>query len=207
MEKVHPVKYKKVTKIHAPECNKAEKREQFFTKNINHFDMKTIITILTSVILLISQMVSAQSKSDKMYDSFANKDGISSFTFSKNMIDAVNIDLGEEGDEKSVTGDLHQIRFMSYNPEKGSLSGTDFIEKAISFLPKSSYFKYKDEEQDDDAEIWLMGGKKKFQECHIFLKNENENQMRFVVSFYGDFTVNDLKKLRKTGKEFSDDKE
>jgi len=52
-----------------------------------------------------------------------------------------------------------------------------------------------------------MGGKKKFQECHVFLKNEDENQMKFVVSFYGDFTVNDLKKLRKTGKDFSKDKE
>lgn len=165
--------------------------------------MKTFSTILSIVILLISQMVFAQSKSDKMYDAFASKDGISSFSFSKNMIDAINIDLGEDGDEKSVTGDLHQIRFMSYNPEKGSLSGTDFIERAIGYLPKPFYFKYEDDEQDNDAEIWLMGGKKKFQECHVFLRNENENQMKIIVSFYGDFTVNDLKKLRKTGKEFT----
>lgn len=165
--------------------------------------MKTITTIFSAVILLISQMVFAQSKSDKMYDTFANKDGISSFSFSKNMIDAINIDLGEDGDEKSVTGDLHQIRFMSYNPAKGSLSGTDFIERAIGYLPKLDYFKYEDNEQDKDTEIWLMGGKRKFQECHVFLRNENENQMKIIVSFYGDFTVNDLKKLRKTGKEFS----
>ena len=33
----------------------------------------------------------------------------------KNMIDAIDIDLGEDGDEKSVTGDLHKIRFLSYN--------------------------------------------------------------------------------------------
>lgn len=169
--------------------------------------MKTITTILSAVILLISQLTPAQSKSDKMYDVFANKDGISSFSFSKNMIDAINIDLGEDGDEKSVTGDLHQIRFMSYNPEKGSMSGNDFIEKAIGYLPKPAYYKYEDDEQDSDTEIWLMGGKKKFQECHVFLKNEDEKQMKFIVSFYGDFTVNDLKKLRKTGKDFSNEKE
>jgi hypothetical protein len=29
--------------------------------------------------------------------------------------------------------------------------------------------------------------------------------MQFVVSFYGDFTVSDLEKLRKTGKDFSED--
>jgi hypothetical protein len=167
--------------------------------------MKTITTILSTIILLISQMADGQSKSDKMYDAFANKDGISSFTFSKNMIDAINLDLGENGDEKTVTGDLHQIRFMSYSPEKGDLSGTEFIEKAIGYLPKSAYNKYEDDEQDSDTEIWLMGGKKKFQECHIFLRNEDEKQMKFVVSFYGDFTVNDLEKLRKTGKDFSKD--
>ena len=167
--------------------------------------MKTITTILSTVILLVSQLVSAQSKSDKMYDVFDNKDGISNFSFSKNMIDAINIDLGENGDEKKVTGDLHQIRFMSYNPEKGDLSGSDFIEKVIGYLPKSAYKKYEDDEEDSNTEIWLMGSKKKFQECHVFVKNESEDQMQFVVSFYGDFTVNDLVKLRKTGKDFSEE--
>jgi len=167
--------------------------------------MKTITTIITTVLILTSQMISAQSKSDKMYDVFANKDGISSFTFSKNMIDAINLDLGEDGDKKSVTGDLHQIRFMSYNPEKGDLSGTVFIEKAIGYLPKSAYNKYEDDDDDSNTEIWLMGGKKKFQECHVFVRNEEDSQMQFVVSFYGDFTVNDLERLRKTGKDFSEE--
>jgi hypothetical protein len=121
------------------------------------------------------------------------------------MIDAINLDLGENGDEKTVTGDLHQIRFISYNPEKGDLSGNQFFEKAIGYLPKSAYHKYEDDEGDSNTEIWLMGGKKKFQECHVFVRNEQDNQMQFVVSFYGDFTVNDLEKLRKSGKEFSEE--
>jgi hypothetical protein len=167
--------------------------------------MKTTTTILTAVILMVSQLAEAQSKSDKMYDTFANKDGISSFTFSKNMIDAINLDLGEDGEEKTVTGDLHQIRFMSYNPEKGDITGRQFLEKVVSYLPKSAYYMYEDDEGDGNTEIWLMGGKKKFQECHVFVRNEQDNQMQFVVSFYGDFTVNDLEKLRKTGKDFSED--
>ena len=169
--------------------------------------MKTITTILSTVILLLSQLVGAQSKSDKLYEAFANKEGISSFTFSKNMIDAININLGENGDEKSVTGDLHQIRFMSYSPEKGDLSGTDFIEKAIGYLPKSAYDKFEDDDTDSNTEIWLMGGKKKFQECHVFVRNQNASQMQFVVSFYGDFTVNDLEKLRKTGNKMSENEQ
>ena len=121
------------------------------------------------------------------------------------MIDAIDIDLGDDNDDKNVTGDLHQIRFMSYNPKKGSLSGPEFTKKAVGYLPKSAYKSYEGEDEDDDAEIWLLGKKKKFQECHLFIKNEDDDQMRFIVSFYGDFTVNDLEGLKKTGEGFSDD--
>ena len=63
-------------------------------------------------------MVNAQSKSDKMYEHFQRKRELITFSFSKNMIDAVNIDLGENEDEKKVTGDLHQVRFMAVQSGK-----------------------------------------------------------------------------------------
>lgn len=160
--------------------------------------------IFTLVIYVLTGFcANAQSKSDKMYDVFSGKDGISNFSFSKNMIDAIDLDLGNDGDEKNVSGDLHRISFMSYNPEKGSLSGANFTKKAIALLP-GSYKKLDIEEGDDtDAEIWLLGKRKKFKECHIFIQNEEKGQMRFVVSFFGDFTVNDIENLKNKGKEFS----
>jgi len=164
--------------------------------------MKRLFLIL-SLILASVVLAGAQSKSEKMYNAFDGKDGVMNFSFSKSMIDAIDIDLGDD-DEKKVTGDLHQIRFMSYNPDKGDLSGSAFTKKAIGYLP-SEYKKFEDEnEEDNDAEIWLLGKKKKFQECHVFITNENDDQMRFVVSFYGDFTVNDIEALKKKGKGFSD---
>src|SRR5680860_231872 len=167
--------------------------------------MQTIKVSLVAIMLIVVQLVSGQSKSDKIYDVFSGKEGVSNFSFSKSMIDAIDLDLGddEEG-EKKVTGDLFQIRFMSYNPKKGSLSGPAFTKKAVALLP-SQYKKYEDDDDDSDAEIWLLGGKKKFSECHVFITNEEDDQMRFVVSFYGDFTVNDLEGLKKTGKGFSND--
>lgn len=147
--------------------------------------------------------VNAQSKSDKMYEVFSGKDGISNFSFSKNMIDAIDLDLGDDEDEKNVTGDLHQVSFISYNPEKGSLSGSEFTKKAIGLLP-GSYKKLDiEEDEDTDVEIWLLGKRKKIEECHIFVTNDNEDQMRFVISFFGDFTVNDIENLKNKGKEFS----
>ncbi len=164
--------------------------------------MKT--TLIAILLAMITQFAAPQSKSDKMYDTFANKEGITSFAFSKNMIDAINIDFGDEGEEKKVTGDLHQVRFMSYNPEKGELSGYEFIDKATGFLPKTAYHKIENDDSDDDAEIWVSGGKRNFTECHVFIRNENETGNQFVVSFYGNFTLNDLQKLKKSGKDFSE---
>ena len=170
--------------------------------------MKTIIAIFFALgILLASLVTDAQSKSDKMYNVFDNKDGVTNFSFSRNMIDAVDVNLNNnDEDESNVTGDLYQVRFMSYNPKKGAISGSEFTKRAISYLPKSAYKKYEGE-KDGNSEIWLLGGKKKFKECHIFTKSDNNNQLRFVVSFYGDFKVNDLDKLKNTGKSISANEE
>ncbi|QGY44346.1 DUF4252 domain-containing protein [Maribellus comscasis] len=166
--------------------------------------MRTIRIFIVVTLVLAVQLSNAQSKSYRMYDAFANKDGVTNFSFTKNMTDAFNIDLGDDDDEKKVTGDLNEVRFMSYNPKKGGMSGPEFTKRAVGMLP-SQYKKYEDEDNDSDAEIWLLGGRKKFKECHVFLNNESDDQMRFVVSFYGDFTVQDLEGLKETGRSFSDD--
>jgi len=167
--------------------------------------MKEYFVLFVSLVVL-SFAGQAQSRSDKMYDALSELDGITSLSFSKNMIDALNINVGDEGDERKVTGDLHQVRFMSYNPEKGSMSGHEFLKKAVSYLPKSDYRKYEEKGSgDNDAEIWLMGSGKKYRECHVFFKNENSEGLQFVVSFFGDFRVGDLERLKKAGKDFSED--
>lgn len=166
--------------------------------------MKTLrITSAFLILLLTVFAATGQSKSDKLYEFFDEKDGITSFSFSKNMLDVINIEVGEDENEKDVTGDLHRVRFLSYNPQKGNFTGPGFLKKAISLLP-SRYKKYQDPNGEySDSEIWLLGRKKNFSECHLFIKNENENQLQFVVSFYGDFHVNDIKKLNDTGHNLS----
>ncbi|HKJ78253.1 MAG TPA: DUF4252 domain-containing protein [Prolixibacteraceae bacterium] len=164
--------------------------------------MKTITTFLALCFFVTTSL--AQSKSDKLYDVFAGKEGVTNFSFSKNMIDAINLDLGDDENERKVTGDLQQVRFLSYNPQKGDLSGPQFHKKALALLP-SNYKEYKDlDSGDSNTEIWLLGKRKKYSECHVFLTNQADNQMRFLVSFYGNFHVNDLKELKEAGKSFSD---
>ncbi|WP_319500447.1 DUF4252 domain-containing protein [uncultured Draconibacterium sp.] len=165
--------------------------------------MKTITTLLFALgLMLAGLLASGQSKSDKMYDTFANKDGVTSFSFTKDMIDAIDLDLGDD-DEKNVTGDLSRIRFMSYNPEKGSLKNSEFTKKAIALLP-AKYEKYEDDDDDSDAEIYLLGGKKKYTECHVFITSESPEGNSFIVSFFGDFNVNDIDKLKSQGRDMSE---
>lgn len=166
--------------------------------------MKTITTLIFALaFMLATLLVGAQSKSDKIYDTFSNKDGVSSFGFSKSMIDAIDIDLDNGDEDRKVSGDLNKIRFMSYNSEKGDLSANTFTQKAIAMLPPQ-YKKY-DGNDDDDIEIWLLGKKKKFTECHVFTKGEDLESLRFIVSFYGDFNVDDIDKLKEKGKGFSEE--
>ena len=77
--------------------------------------MKTIATIFTTILIITSQLVSAQSKSDKMYDVFENKDGISSFSFSKNMIDAGADVVFGHGPHVTRAIDMYKGKIITYS--------------------------------------------------------------------------------------------
>ena len=54
-----------------------------------------------------------QTKSQKIYDRYQKETGVTYFTFSKSMIDAMNLNLDEEG--KKITGDFQEFRILIYN--------------------------------------------------------------------------------------------
>lgn len=161
------------------------------------------ISFILLMVTGVATVAYSQSKSYKIYDTFEGKEGITNFSFSKSMIDAIHLNLGDEEDEKEVNGDLHEIRFLLYNPEKGNFSGKEFTKKAVDCLPKTFYRQFEPED-DNDVEIWLLGNKKRIKECHLFSTSGDNKNFRFVVSFYGDFTVNNLDELKEKGKDFTD---
>ena len=149
------------------------------------------------VALLISTLTgSAQSKSYRIFDEYANKEGFTYFAFSKAMIDAVNLKLDEEN--KKVTGDLNEIRFLLLNREKSNLGGT--LSKILAGkLEKLDYRKAEPNGADanDDVEFWVDGDSKRINECHVIVRNSDDNQFTCLVSFYGNFKVEDLESLEK----------
>ena len=159
--------------------------------------MNLIYRLGVLVAFMISTLVgSGQSRSYRIFDEFSNHDGFTYLAFSKSMIDAVNLNLDDEN--KKVTGDLNEIRILVLNREKSNLGGS--LPKIISDkFNKLNYRKVepKDEDGSDNVEFWVDGDSKKVRECHVIVKDSKDNQFSCLVSFYGNFRVEDLKSFEK----------
>ena len=144
-----------------------------------------------------------QSKLQKIYDHYPKEAGFTYFSFSKSMIDAMNLNLDEEG--KKITGDFQECRVLIYNEEKGNLK--HFAEDVSKELESLHYEQVhpKGEKSTDDAEFWIEGKGDRVSECHIILGNKGDKKSSsLLVSFYGNFKVEDLKKLAKIGQRQSE---
>jgi len=139
---------------------------------------------------------SAQSRSYRIYDEFANREGFTYMAFSKSMIDAVDLKLDEEN--KKITGDLTEIRILVLNREKSNL-GQSLPKIMSEKFGKLNYKKVQpnDSKGNDNCEFWIEGDSKKVKECHVIVKDDKDNQFSCLVSFYGNFKVEDLKSLEK----------
>lgn len=156
------------------------------------------------VALIIATLTgSGQSRSYRIFDEYANHDGFTYLAFSKSMIDAVNLNLDDEN--KKITGDLNEIRILFLNREKSNLGGS--LPKILS--EKFNKLNYrmvepKDADGSKDVEFWIEGDSKKVKECHVIVRDSKDNQFSCLVSFYGNFKVEDLEKLEKFSRKQGD---
>lgn len=147
------------------------------------------------VALLISFLSGfTQTKSQKIYDRYPKEEGFTYLSFSKTMIDAMNLNLDENG--KKITGDFQECRILIYNPEKGKIP--QFAREVSNQLSSLRYEQVhpKNEQPDEDAEFWIEGKGDRVSECHIIIGNKGKPEnSSLLISFYGNFKVEDLKKL------------
>jgi hypothetical protein len=139
---------------------------------------------------------SGQSRSYQIFDEYNNHDGFTYLAFSKSMIDAIDLKLDDEN--KKITGDLNEIRILILNREKNNLGGslTTIISEKFNKL-KYRKVEPKDTKDSDDVEFWVEGDSNKVKECHVIVKDSKDNQFSCLVSFYGNFKVEDLDRLEK----------
>lgn len=144
---------------------------------MNHI-IKT--TVLASSIFLMSFIPAPQGD---IHTQYASKDGVTAFSFSKDMIDALDFDMNVNDKMKYVKGDLTSIKFLVFSDNSQNDSG-----ELLKDLKKSGYEKIKWEGDDnDDVLLYVDRNGKRFNEIHfITLSNEKPKVM---ISFYGDITV------------------
>lgn len=155
--------------------------------------MKNIIALLACIALTFSA-IAQNSPSDKLYEKMNLEPGITSLSFSKSMLDAVNLDFDEE--EKKVTGDLHQVKLMIYQAPEDA-EPIDFRSQALKLLPLSKYKEVDADEQginnnDGTTDIRILNSGRKVKECHILIQGETNG---LLISFFGDFKVENIKEL------------
>ncbi len=134
----------------------------------------------------------AQSRSsDKLFEKMALKPGVTLMSFSKSMLDAVNLNFDDEDGESNVKGDLTEVKLLIYKAPENEES-IDFKETTLNYLPLSRYDRVEDDEQDEDVDIRILRRGKKVSECHILFQGEVNG---VLLSFFGDFKIDDVDEL------------
>nr|WP_321406202.1 DUF4252 domain-containing protein [uncultured Carboxylicivirga sp.] len=160
--------------------------------------MKTISLIIV-VLLTINLSINAQSRpSDRLFEKMALQKGITMLSFSKEMLDAVNMNFdNDKGDkENKVRGDLHEVKVVIYKaPEAGE--SIDFRGETLRYLPLNKFRVIDAEEYEIDnkngtVDIRVNGSGRKIKECHILFQGETNG---VLLSFFGDFKVEDVKEM------------
>jgi hypothetical protein len=154
--------------------------------------MRKIIITLLAITLPLFLM--AQTKGEKIHETYSNLEGFSSFSFAGSFLKDLDFDLDEDELEKNITGDCKNIQFLSYKHQTGD--ETKFKKIVSSELSKGNSYaevlKEKEKDHSDEIHFFAKGKGKKFSEFHILHSNKNRTSL---VSFYGDFRVEELKTL------------
>lgn len=160
--------------------------------------MKSIGILIATLIIYLMQLLGLHASTHTLADQLKRLEGVTCLSFSHDLIDAIDINLNDE--DENLTGDLQQVDLIIYNPEKGSLTGEEFIRKAHTLLPASCKKYANPDETDPSLQMWFKGNKNRFTELFLFLNEKNEDDKQFIIFFSGNFSIKELNALKKTGK-------
>ncbi len=165
--------------------------------------MKQIYKLLSLIVLVgfIQTSIFAQEKvSNKMYNDLRDMDEVTYLSFSKNLMDFIDFEIESDDDaQHQVTGDLNEVKLVIFKPD--FTPEKPFKEIILRYLRKGNYDKVEDEDGDDDTEVWVNRRGRKIYECHVIFQGE---QNGVLLSFFGDFNIKDVNKLKAKIKDYKD---
>ena len=154
--------------------------------------MKKLAIII--VALALPMLIHAQTKGEKIHAKYSNIDGFNSFSFAGSFLKNLDFDVDEDELEKNITGDCKNIKFLTFKHKTGD--ETKFKKIVSSELSKGDAYKEvvtdKKDKDSDEVHFFAKGKGKRFSEFHVLHYNKNRTSL---VSFFGDFHVDELKTL------------
>jgi len=144
--------------------------------------MKTIVTILISSIICSSALAGGRN-SKNIHGEFAKKDGAFSMNFSKETLDAFDLDFDWQESMKNFSGDFSSVQLLV-------VSDSAQVEKdhkeLLKQFKKLGYKNIELENQDDDIIVLTDKRKVKFNEVHILSRGTSGI---VLISVYGSFEI------------------
>ena len=141
------------------------------------------------LILLAPLLLVAQNSSLEIHNSFENSEDVNSFTFSKMMLDAIDMTTeNEDGSIQHITGDIYKVKFLNFNED--TVEGTNKFKKLNKLFEKSNYklIDLKDEDTEG-VKIYIAKKGKYINEIHLLFEDIGEGSL---ISIYGKLKSEEL---------------
>jgi hypothetical protein len=131
------------------------------------------------LILIVPLLITAQNTSSEIYNSFENEENVNSFTFSKFMLDAIDMTSEDEnGIIHHITGDLHKVKFLNFNGDNPENY------KKLNRLFNNSIYKLVDVDTSDTEGVLVYIARKgrDISEVHLLIDDIGQGSL---ISIYG----------------------
>lgn len=147
--------------------------------------MKKILIIGLSLIAFVAE---AQIKTSAFINELEELEHINSFSFSKMMLDAIDITTEDEhGNSKRITGDLHKVSFI--HSDGGQETSKEFHSKTSKFLKQRRFNQIDLDEDENNVYVYVDRRGKNITEVHIHIKN---NEGGSLISIFGKIKAEEL---------------
>lgn len=151
--------------------------------------MKIIVAIILSSVLF-STAIAGGKNSKNIQSEFAKKQGAFSMNFSKETLDAFDLDFDWQESMKNFSGDFASVQLLV-------VSESTEVEKdhkeLLNQFNKSGYKIVELDNNDEDITVLTDKRKVKFNEVHILSRGTNGI---VLISVYGTFEITNKEKIQ-----------
>ncbi len=152
--------------------------------------------LLLFISIISATLLQAQSKQYDELAAMMKRDyGATTMSVGRELLSFVEMAIGDD-ESKQLAGDLAEVRLILVSSLK---SGVDnFVSDAVTHFPKGDFTEMKEDEKgnpigDDGFRMFVLRRGLKIKECHLITGGGSGGA---IVSFFGDFHIKDLMKLK-----------